>query len=172
MSRDSAPQTQQTQPTNTITVVFPGTGDVLGSNGTMGKIGKALEKQGFDVTYAVDVPTISDKSLTDAINDLVEKARNNPGVTVNLAGWSKGAIAALKAAIELDKIGVPVNQLSMIDPGQGIDGSQVPYLSNTDLSTTEHWCSKQCSECNSVYTISTINHKSCYANGFSWCTTS
>ncbi len=111
---------------NVVNVVFAPTFDSLSI--TTATLGKALPQNAKTKTLYVG-------NGQNLANVLAILAALPPGTQVNLIGWSKGAIAALYIANQLNGLGMPVANLLMIDPGQGTVGLALAELPSIDLVT-------------------------------------
>ena len=99
----------KTDPTGLITLVFPGFGPQRsGSNESF--IEKMKEKFKDAVVFSR-----SQAGQAKAV-EAVKQAIKNGDKTVNVAGYSRGAIGAIQAAGKLGKEGISVDRLVTVDP--------------------------------------------------------
>ena len=99
----------KSDPTGLITLIFPGFGPQRwGSNEDFIE---AMKKRFPDGV----VFSRTQEGQSEAI-DAVKKAREEGDKTVNLAGYSRGVVAALQTAAKLGKERISVNRLVSVDP--------------------------------------------------------
>lgn len=94
--------------------------------GEVKAMGRRLEAKGEEVWYLSD----NDKEQAAIEQSLKQLPA---GSKINISGWSKGGTRAISVANALEKANIKVDNMDLIDPGQGIDGTSAPGVDNIGL---------------------------------------